>query len=184
MVASVSVEVTTSLFWIILATALAPLVGRLARGLLPQAVLLLLAGVLIGPSVLGLASETDLDLADVAEQPLFLLVALVAIVLLRGGGIYLTERLVDTGSGLRTARERGALSLYGATGLPIIVAVTEVATANDLMPEEIGSGLVATGALSVLVLPLLARRLLAGGTPGDAPDQPRAGQPHAGAASA
>lgn len=40
--------------------------------------------------------------------------------------------------------------------------MTEVAVSNDLMPEEVASGLVAAGALSVLVLPLLAGRLVRG----------------------
>lgn len=107
-------------------------------------------------------SGMSIGLADVVEAPWFVVSTLLLIVLLRGGGIWLTERLVDTGSGLRTPRERAALSLYGATGLPIIVAVTEVAVSSDLMPEEVASGLVAAGALSVLVLPLLAGRLLPG----------------------
>lgn len=43
-----------------------------------------------------------------------------------------------------------------ATGLPIVVAVTEVAVAGEIMPAETASLLVAAGGVSVLLFPLLA----------------------------
>lgn len=57
------------------------------------------------------------------------------------------------------------MALYSAAGLPIIVAVTEVATSSGLLEESTSSLLVAGGALTVLLFPLLAlsiRRALGG----------------------
>src|SRR3954465_13580188 len=49
----------TSLFWIVLCSVLAPLIAGLLPGrLVPEVVLLLVLGVLIGPPVLGWAETT------------------------------------------------------------------------------------------------------------------------------
>jgi Kef-type K+ transport system membrane component KefB len=56
-------------------------------------------------------------------------------------------------------RERIALGLYSATSLPIIVAVTAIATSDGRMRSETAAALVAAGMLSVLVFPALARTL-------------------------
>jgi hypothetical protein len=53
-----------------------------------------------------------------------------------------------------------ALGLFGATGLPIIVAVTSVAVSAGQMTSTNASVLVAGGAITVLVCPLLAQYLL------------------------
>ena len=72
-------------------------------------------------------------------------------------------------------RERVALGFYSATSLPIIVAITAIATSDGRMSSETAAALVAAGMLSVLVFPAVARTLsgpvrstaLAGG---DAPE--------------
>lgn len=109
--------------------------------------------------VFFVSSGLNIDLDAVASAPWSLLAVLALIVLARGLPIFLVERFTHTGSGLRTNRERLQLSLYGATGLPIIVAVTSVAVNSDLMPAGVGSILVASGAASVLIFPLAARLL-------------------------
>lgn len=48
------------------------------------------------------------------------------------------------------------MGLYGATGLPIIVAVTSLAESSGLLTADIGSLLVLAGACTVLVFPALA----------------------------
>ena len=53
------------------------------------------------------------------------------------------------------------MALFGATGLPIIVAVTSVAVSAGEMTTTNASVLVAGGALTVLVCPFLAQLLLA-----------------------
>lgn len=70
--------------------------------------------------------------------------------------VLLAEHFFDTRSGLTTRAQKAQLALYSAAGLPIIVAVTEVATSSDLLEESTASLLVAGGALTVLLFPLWA----------------------------
>ena len=56
-------------------------------------------------------------------------------------------------------RDRAATAFFGATGLPIIVAVTEVALSSDLMKPATASLLVGAGALTVLAFPFAAQIL-------------------------
>ncbi|MGB5953602.1 MAG: cation:proton antiporter, partial [Ornithinimicrobium sp.] len=53
---STAITEIVSLFWILVVVLLAPLLSRLSRGVVPEVVLLLAFGVLIGPSVLDIAS--------------------------------------------------------------------------------------------------------------------------------
>lgn len=105
------------------------------------------------------SSGLGIGLDAVASAPWTLLAVLLLIGVARGLPVFLMERFTKTDSGLVTNRERLQLSLYASTGLPIIVAVTSVATSSDLMPEDVASILVASGAASVLVFPLAARLL-------------------------
>lgn len=107
--------------------------------------------------VFFVVSGMAIDVASVVRNPLPWIVAVVAIWLWRGVPILVSERLFDTGSGLDTPHERRQLALFAATGLPIIVAVTNIAVGNDLMSEGLASALVAAGATTVLLFPLAAR---------------------------
>lgn len=72
-----------------------------------------------------------------------------------------------------TRAEKRAIVLFGATGLPIIVAVTAIGREQDLISSGISSALVGAGMLSVLLFPLLALRQIQSGpsdTPRGAPD--------------
>lgn len=51
-----------------------------------------------------------------------------------------------------------ALALYSATGLPVIVIITELALKYDLMMPERATVLVTSGMISVLVFPVLAEQ--------------------------
>lgn len=53
------------------------------------------------------------------------------------------------------AGEKVAAALYCTMALPLIVALTEAATASGAMPSSMASVLVCAGALSVLVIPVL-----------------------------
>lgn len=105
------------------------------------------------------ASGMAIEVAALAEYPWVLLGLAVVIGLSRGLPVFLTEQFVDTGSDLTTTRSRLQLGLYAATGLPIIVAVTEVALASELMDQTTASLLVGAGALTVLAFPLAAQLL-------------------------
>ncbi|WP_428638710.1 cation:proton antiporter [Schaalia sp.] len=97
----------------------------------------------------------NISLDAVIAHPGVLVFFVAAILVVRGIPIVLAERLLGTmeKQGWRTSARLG---LYGATGLPIIVAVTEVAVAGGIMPAETASLLVAAGGVSVLLFPLLA----------------------------
>jgi Kef-type K+ transport system membrane component KefB len=58
-----------------------------------------------------------------------------------------------------TRRDRGALTLFAATGLPIIVAVTNIGLEQGDLTKGPVSALVGAGMLSVLLFPVLALAL-------------------------
>jgi len=55
-----------------------------------------------------------------------------------------------------TFRDRAALTLFSATGLPIIVAVTAIGVREHELPAGTATALVGAGMLSVLIFPLAA----------------------------
>ncbi|WP_228001974.1 cation:proton antiporter [Nocardia australiensis] len=118
-------------------------------------------GVLI--PVFFVVSGMGIDPAAVAGQPVMWLLFVLSIAIARGLPVWLSERYIPHGANLPSLRERAQLALYAATGLPIIVAVTQVATSTGLMEQDLASTLVAAGATTVLVFPLIAR--LIGGKP-------------------
>ena len=67
----------------------------------------------------------------------------------------------------RGALDRGrriSLAFFSATGLPIIVAITQLGVATGRMRSETAAALVAAGMLSVFAYPLLALRIERGAT--------------------
>ena len=109
--------------------------------------------------VFFLTTGMDVDVAAVTTSPGLLTVFVLMILAVRGGVVWLREQLTATASELSTATERVQLGLYAAAGLPIIVAVTELAVDGDLMPGNVASVLVAAGIVSVTLFPALARSL-------------------------
>lgn len=105
------------------------------------------------------ASGMTIDPRAVAAQPLVLVAFVLLILLLRGVPVFLasrTDRRPGSAGRRFSDRESLVIGLYGATGLPVIVAVTSVAVANDQMQAQHASLLVAGGAITVLLLPMLA----------------------------
>ncbi|NII70016.1 cation:proton antiporter [Microbacterium ulmi] len=93
------------------------------------------------------------DLASLLADPRLLLllpVGLVALFVIRGLPSMLAA---PAGAG---ARERISVALFGATGLPIIVAVTAIGVDHDIIGSPEAAVLVGVGMLSVLLFPLLA----------------------------
>ena len=100
-------------------------------------------------------SGMAISLSAVAAHP-FLLMSLVgAILLVRGVPIVALERFHGTIERVGWS-DATRIGLYGATGLPIIVAVTGLASSTGIIPTWLASLLVVAGALSVLLFPLLA----------------------------
>src|SRR5699024_6009582 len=85
-------------------------------------------------------------------------IALIAIV--RGWVVFLRERWSNTYSGIESSREQIALGLYSATGLPIIVAVTQIAASSEIIDQGTAATMVTSGALTVLIFPLIANFIL------------------------
>lgn len=89
------------------------------------------------------------DAATVALVPIFLVLLLVV----RGLPSLLAAPPGSSG------RDRAAIGLFGATGLPIIVAVTAIGVEAGDLPSGTASALVGAGMLSVLLFPLIALAL-------------------------
>lgn len=106
-----------------------------------------------------ICSGMTISVNDVAEEPWMVLVVVGVILVARGLPVFLHEMIRDTGSGIKDTREKLQLGLYSATGLPIIVAVTDVATTAGILQQQTASILVAGGAATVLIFPLLAAAL-------------------------
>ena len=95
--------------------------------------------------------------------------------------LFLTLLLVARGASallwLRELRPRRTLSLalYGATGLPLIVAIVGIGTDRGAIDTDVGASLIGAGMISVLVFPLLATAISGPGH-GDRADGARLGE--------
>ncbi|MFH8252228.1 cation:proton antiporter [Microbacterium sp. B2969] len=92
------------------------------------------------------------DLQALFDNPvLFLLlpIGLVLLLVIRG-----LPSLLAAPEGA-SRRDRTAVALFGATGLPIIVAVTAIGVDEKLISSGLASALVGAGMLSVLLYPLI-----------------------------
>ncbi|MBL1075957.1 cation:proton antiporter [Nocardia sp. 2] len=107
--------------------------------------------------VFFVVSGMGIDPHAVTENPGRWVLFVVAIALARGLPVWISERFVPHGANLDDRAERAQLALYAATGLPIIVAVTQAATGAGLMDQQLASILVAAGATTVLLFPLAAK---------------------------
>ncbi|MFF2840860.1 cation:proton antiporter [Paenarthrobacter sp. NPDC057981] len=103
----------------------------------------------------------DFELSALTSSPLALaMVPLFLVLLLIVRGL---PSLLAAPAG-SSARGKRAIVLFGATGLPVIVAVTGIGRDHDLISSGIASALVGAGMLSVLLFPLFALRQLQGAT--------------------
>ena len=92
------------------------------------------------------------DLQALFDNPmLFLLLPIVLVLLLVIRGLPSTLAAPEGAS----RRDRAAVALFGATGLPIIVAVTAIGVDEKLISSGLASALVGAGMLSVLLYPLI-----------------------------
>ena len=98
----------------------------------------------MGFDISSLLSPTGLALAA-----LFLVLLVIA----RGASAVFWARDLN-------GRETAALALLGATGLPLIVAITDIGVDRGAIEPQLAASLVGAGMLSVLVLPLLAVALV------------------------
>lgn len=101
-----------------------------------------------------IVSGANLDIIAIVENPIPMLVFFTLMVIARG-----VPQLFLYRSVFPDARERIRFSLYVATGLPIIVAVTTIQVESGSMSTANAAALVGAGALSVLVFPLLGNAI-------------------------
>lgn len=113
--------------------------------------------------VFFVTSGMNINLSQVIAQWPLLLAFVGLIILVRGLPVFLREQFASQTSELGSVRERLALGFYAATGLPIIVAVTQIAGSSGILSEVAVSVMVTGGALTVLVFPAVAKLL--GGKP-------------------
>ncbi|WP_136090165.1 cation:proton antiporter [Auritidibacter ignavus] len=109
--------------------------------------------------VFFVTSGMSIDLGAVVSQWPLLLGFVVVIAVVRGLPVFLREQFTTTHSGLKTVQERIGLGFYSATGLPIIVAVTQIAASSGLISTTLASIMVTGGAVTVLIFPFIASRL-------------------------
>jgi len=71
--------------------------------------------------------------------------------------------------GVLDFRDRAALAVFSATGLPLIVAITTIAVEEGHMRSATAASLVGAGILSTAILPIVGLRLRAGAPKDDEP---------------
>ncbi|MGD9571332.1 MAG: cation:proton antiporter [Thermoleophilia bacterium] len=98
-------------------------------------------------------SGMRIDIDSILESPDRMFVFFGLILLLRGVPVLALYLRVLPG------RQPLRLALYSATGLPLIVAITEIGLATGEMRPENAAALVGAGLLTVLTLPMLSRSL-------------------------
>ena len=104
--------------------------------------------------VFFVASGAKIDLMAVFQQPVVLVGFIVLLLLIRTVPIFVA---LSTGKDTRSisTHNRLTIALYCTTALPIIVAVTSVAVSANAMSQETASVLVAAGAITVFLMPLM-----------------------------
>lgn len=101
-------------------------------------------------------SGAKIDLPAVVSQPVLLVGFIVALLLIRAIPIVVSMSLCPATRDV-TPHGRATVALYCTTALPIIVAVTSVAVKAGALSQATASVMVAAGAITVFLMPLLAQ---------------------------
>ena len=105
--------------------------------------------------VFFVVSGAKIDLAGVGARPVLLVGFIVMLLLIRAVPIVVALS-VGRGKSELSMHNRVTVALYCTTALPIIVAVTSLATKAGAMSQDTAGVLVAAGAITVFLMPLLA----------------------------
>jgi Kef-type K+ transport system membrane component KefB len=92
-------------------------------------------------------------LASTPLAPVQIVAYLGLFLAVRGAGLFLYREEIDR-------NHRWPFLLYTATGLPLIVVISELGMANGILDSEQAAALVSAGMISVLLFPMLASLLL------------------------
>lgn len=106
--------------------------------------------------VFFVVSGAKVDLSAVASDPAMLIRFIVMLVVIRAMPIVISLGMGKTREDY-TVHERISVALYCTTALPIIVAVTALCVKNGSMDSATASIMVAAGAVTVFLMPLLAQ---------------------------
>jgi Kef-type K+ transport system membrane component KefB len=104
-------------------------------------------------------SGVKFDLAALTDNPIRLLelpLFLALFLIVRGTPALVLYR------GVLGLRDRAALAVFSATGLPLIVAITTIAVDEGHMRSSTAAALIGAGILSTAILPVVGLRLRAG----------------------
>ena len=102
-----------------------------------------------------IVSGVKIDLGAVVAQPLMLVGFIALLMFVRFLPILVDLRICPESRDMAWG-DRVSVALYCTTALPIIVAVTSLAVGAGAMQEQTASVLVCSGAVTVLIMPLLA----------------------------
>lgn len=100
--------------------------------------------------VFFVSSGMGLDVAALRDEPWSPVVFLALLLVVRGGPVLFWYRRE------LASRERLRLMLYASTSLPLLVALTSLASAEGWVSTDLAAAIVGAGVLSVLVNPMLA----------------------------
>ena len=100
-------------------------------------------------------SGASIDLSAIGAKPLMLVVFIVLLLVVRFVPIMVSLRLNRQTRNMHWS-DRVTVAFYCTTALPLIVAVTNVAVSAEAMDPATASVMVAAGAISVFLMPLLA----------------------------
>ncbi len=100
-------------------------------------------------------SGAKIDVTAVFANPGLLVLFICLLLLVRAIPIYIAMA-TDKETGSWPAASRLTVAIYCTTALPLIVAVTAIATSAGAMTQDVASVLVAAGGITVLVMPFVA----------------------------
>lgn len=104
--------------------------------------------------VFFVVSGVKIDLSAVAAAPALLVTFIVLLLLVRAIPVFMGLS-IDPSTKTISAHHRITVALYCTTALPLIVAVTNIAVSSEQMTQGTASVLVAAGAVTVFLMPLL-----------------------------
>lgn len=104
-----------------------------------------------------IASGCGIDLRAVAKMPLLMLLFIAGLVLVRTIPIVVSLTLRPDTRKEISLHGRFSCAFYCTAALPLVVAITGIATDHGLMEEDVASVLVAAGAVTVFLMPFLGK---------------------------
>jgi Kef-type K+ transport system membrane component KefB len=102
-------------------------------------------------------SGTKIDVTAVAGRPLTFAMFILALLLVRSVPVFVLAATDRGNPRWLSVRASASVAVYCATALPLVVAVTTIAVGVGAMSQGMASVLVAAGAVTVFLMPLLGQ---------------------------